>query len=523
MNLFKLVRNAGTVVLLLFAVAACRTDYLQDAEHRDVQLNKGLITKIISLNESKHKTRLFSELSESKQLLSKQSAKNALGKNVNYGDSVSIDTDHVVYIENGNYHNYIFKINRTNVQTNEPIENLLLTPLPDGSYKEYLIEYFITKQEQQLFESDGWEIPKSKIIMRELTSGTYNNGELIQTMSEQNCLWTTVLVGYTTCSGNLGHHNGEGSNVCHGEIKSQPVYASYWQCESIAEPPPTGSTPTVPGTPGDTPGGGDGTSCPDCPPTEPTECVEIISDPTQPSTGTGENGCTVALPIIPILSDPKPETPCEKTKALMQRPEVKAKVADLKTHTGPNEKGYKFMKDGTPPQEAPSGSDNYSVKLGDPSLLEGFHHTHPETGMFSPTDINNMVQIARSISANSNLTINDAWAGMIGPGGSHYIISFTGSFSDLQNISYFSEAQLETWLGNQLSMSVDLTQNHPSFQEVINGKTYLNNKGRAALFFETLKLMELQNIITLQEIDQYGNAFIIKQNTDGSTIAVPCP
>jgi hypothetical protein len=249
--------------------------------------------------------------------------------------------------------------------------------------------------------------------------------------------------------------------------------------------------------------------------------VEIISDPTQPSTGTGENGCTVALPIIPILSDPKPETPCEKTKALMQRPEVKAKVADLKTHTGPNEKGYKFMKDGTPPQEAPSGSDNYSVKLGDPSLLEGFHHTHPETGMFSPTDIGNVIKIAKFVTAGSSLSINDAWGGMIGPGGSHYIVSFTGSFSDLQEIN-FTEAQLDEWDKLQLIKKINWEQYNANYQEVVNGKTRLNAKGREALFFTTIKMMNIENKVTLQKIDENGNVFTLKENLDGTTTSVPC-
>src|SRR5690606_1159510 len=317
-------KNKIYLLLLFVVLAACRSDDLQDVEQRNAQLTKGLITKIISLNESKHKTRLLSELSNSKQMLSKPSLKNTLGKTVNYGDSISINTDHVVYIENGNYHNYIFKINRTNSQVNEPIENLLLTPLPDGSYKEYLIEYFITEQELQLFESGGWTIPQNKIGMRQLTSGTYNNGGLIQTLSLQNCQMVFVGSYYTWCSGNA-HNNGEGADVCPATTKSQFVILYQEQCESIDEPPPPGSTPTVPGTPGDTPGGGDGTLCPDCPPTEPTECIQIPTDPTDPSTGIGENGCTPVLPIIPILTDPKPQTPCKNLKAAFADEKFKAK------------------------------------------------------------------------------------------------------------------------------------------------------------------------------------------------------
>lgn len=517
-------KNKIYLLLLLMVLAACRSDYLQDAEQRNDLINNGLITKIISLNESKHKTKLLLELSNSKEMLSKPSIKNTLGKTVNYGDSVSINTDHVVYIENGNYHNYIFKINRTNSQVNEPIENLLLTPLPDGSYKEYLIEYFITEQEQLLFESGGWTIPQNKIRMRQLTAGTYNNGGLIQTLSLQNCQMVFVGSYYTVCDGHLKHSNGEASapnGPCEADHPSTFVILYQEQCESIAEPPPIGSTPTIPGTPGDTPGGG-GETCPDCPPTEPTECIQIPTDPTDPSTGIGENGCTPVLPIIPILTDPKPQTPCEKTKTLMQRPEIQAKVADLKQHAGPNEKGYKFMKDGTPPQDAPPApNSNYAVNIGDPSLLEGYHHTHPETGMFSATDIGNVIKIAKFITAGSSLSINDAWAGMIGPGGSHYIIRFTGTFSDLQGTN-FTEAQLKGWDANQLSLSINYKQNKPIYQETVNGKTILNNKGREALYFATIKMMNLENKVTLMEIDENGNVSTIKQNTDGTTTAVPC-
>lgn len=158
----------GLLLLFLGIINSCRNDFLQD-QHSKNELQKATFSsKIITLNQSKHKVKLLSELSESKQILSKQSPKSTLGKTVNYGDSIYIDTDHVVFIENENYHNYIFKINKTNPQIDEPLDNLLLTPLPDGSYKEFLIRYLITDQEKELLKAGNWKVPNSKIKMTEL-------------------------------------------------------------------------------------------------------------------------------------------------------------------------------------------------------------------------------------------------------------------------------------------------------------------------------------------------------------------
>lgn len=215
------------------------------------------------------------------------------------------------------------------------------------------------------------------------------------------------------------------------------------------------------------------------------------------------------------------QNPCIKTKALLAKTEVTDKIQDLKHHAanGTGEKGYKFMKDGSPPQNAPPGTDNHSIYIGDPSLLQGYHHTHPNLGMFSATDINNLINISRYITAGgSGLTINDAWVGMIGPGGIHYIMRFTGSFSALQNINY-DELMVDSWDANMLSSSVNYSQNKPLYQESFG---VLNSKGREVLFFKTLKEMGLENIVTLHEVDENGNVSKIQQDSSGETSSVPC-
>lgn len=211
-------------------------------------------------------------------------------------------------------------------------------------------------------------------------------------------------------------------------------------------------------------------------------------------------------------------TPCEKTKAMLQKPEVQDKIADLKAHNGPNEKGWKFMKDGTPPQES-TQSGAHETNLGDPSLLLGGYHWHPNIGMFSPQDIAGLIEIARYQPVGSNTIASDAFSGLITANGIHYVIYFNGVQGDLP-ANPFEKSKIEEWNRQALSRSIDFSQNYSKFQESFG---VLNNKGREALFFDTLNRMGLNNKIILQEIDQNGNVSTIKLKSDGSgTESVPC-
>lgn len=305
----------GLPLFFLGILFSCRNDFLQENKANQDARNLSLTSKIISINQSKHKEKLLSELKSTKNELNKSSSKKALGKLVNYGDSVSINTDHVIYIENGNYHNYIFKIEKNNSVEGDPIENLLLTPLPDGSYKEFLVFYYINKQEQQAFENGTWKIPQNRIKVVELLPGTYNNGQLVQTM-DINCVWTTVFFGYTTCSEGV-HSNGEsagyGSGQCQagfnpGGYLSQPVYGSYWHCGEVpvSESLAPSNPPSDEGG-GSSSSGGTGGSY--------TQCVEAPTNPNDPSTGIGDDGgCQTIIPYIPNLTGPSTQNPCETLK-----------------------------------------------------------------------------------------------------------------------------------------------------------------------------------------------------------------
>jgi len=147
-----------TVFLSLFS---CRNDLLPEQDMISNSSSKFQLTsKRISLSESKHKVKLLPELEKVK--LGFQ-AKNSAGKVVQYGNGVSINTDDVIYIENGpDYHTYTFRIDRQNAPADAPIENLVLTPLPDGSYKELLVSYNLTIQEKQSLALGKVIDPKEK-------------------------------------------------------------------------------------------------------------------------------------------------------------------------------------------------------------------------------------------------------------------------------------------------------------------------------------------------------------------------
>ncbi|WP_294288920.1 hypothetical protein, partial [uncultured Chryseobacterium sp.] len=112
---------ACMAVFLIFY--SCRNDMLPEKEAFQNNSSFQLTSRRISLNESKHRQKLTPELSKAETFL-KSLKTNVSGKTISYGNGVSIDTDDVIYIENGlNYHTYTFHIKRENAPENAPLEN----------------------------------------------------------------------------------------------------------------------------------------------------------------------------------------------------------------------------------------------------------------------------------------------------------------------------------------------------------------------------------------------------------------
>lgn len=191
------------LLALVFLLSACRTENLIDENISANQSSRFQPTfKKISLNEAKHKSKLLPIIEQVETGL--ESEDNLQGKTTNYGNGVSIDTDDVIFIENGTgFHSYTFHINRENAPADAPVENLLLRPLSDGTYKEFLVAYNFTPQEKQIVMSGGYVDTNGKTTVTELASGTYSG-----VLAKTSCSYQTVTINIP-CTSKEHHMPGQ--------------------------------------------------------------------------------------------------------------------------------------------------------------------------------------------------------------------------------------------------------------------------------------------------------------------------
>lgn len=164
----NLIRLCLAIIVMLSAYS-CRADYIpENVYNKDKSFT--LTSKRISLAESKHKSILLVELEKAKENL-KKIKHSAFGKNISFKDGVTINTESIVYIQNGpNYHTYTFNIDRQNATSSDPIENLLLSPKVDGTYMQFLVSYNLTDQEKETLMNGGFVDTNGKTHMEELGS-----------------------------------------------------------------------------------------------------------------------------------------------------------------------------------------------------------------------------------------------------------------------------------------------------------------------------------------------------------------
>jgi hypothetical protein len=333
----KLMLRLCLMTIALLSSQSCRQDLLPEKETYHNTSAFQLTSKRISLNESKHKAKLLPELKKAEAEFKKHKP-NTFGKTVNYGNGVTINTDDVIYLENGsNYHTYTFRIDRENAPADAPIENLLLTPLADGTYKEFLVTYHLTQQEKENINNGYYFYSGTGTTISELAAGTFNgNGQL----AKSSCGWTSETF-WVPCSS--GKHDGSNFQSCEfitgtGGTPPSAFTISTYTCADV-------KPVTIEQTPAPIGGGGSvGEDCLDCPSTTtPQPCVQIPTDPTQPSSGmVDENGCAIGLPTLPNVIGITPKTPCLQLKTLGEKQYFKDKMDVLKANvnTGIKEKGF---------------------------------------------------------------------------------------------------------------------------------------------------------------------------------------
>jgi hypothetical protein len=293
----KCISRLLLLVTILVALYSCRNnELLTEAETFNNNSQFKLSSKTVRLEQSKHNLALNTELQKAKSSLQKIKT-NAFGKTVDYSN-VFIDTDNVTYIENGpNFYTYTFNLIHENAPENAPIENLVLAPKADGTYKEILVMYNLTAQEKQSILKGKNVSTKGKSYIMELDGNTFN--PIVS--KSQSCSWVEAD-SYTWCSEGV-HHNGEGSGSCTADVKSQIIKVMLLKCESLDDGSGnTGGDGTGGGT-GDSGGGGSGTGggSGGGTPTEPCNGNGVATGPLEPSTDIDGTNCS-GIPTTPTLS-----------------------------------------------------------------------------------------------------------------------------------------------------------------------------------------------------------------------------
>ncbi len=244
--------------MVALAISSCRTDHFHEKETYNNSSKFQLTSKRVSLSEAKHKEKLFTELDKAEANFK------AFSKNVN---GVCIDTDDVIYIENGsNYHTYTFNIIRENAPADAPVENLVLSPLPDGSYKELLITYNFTPHEKQKIMDGETVDTRGKTTITDIAKGAFAQ---VLKSGLQSCSWEDKAV-WEGCSQKKSNgasvHNE--TNVgswgdCTTDTPPRMYTVAVFICTSIYDDngPGGGSTPANPSDGGT----GGGNPCPECP------------------------------------------------------------------------------------------------------------------------------------------------------------------------------------------------------------------------------------------------------------------
>ena len=213
-NLF--LRLCLTIVVGL-SFNSCRQDILPELETYHNTSTFQLTSKRISLDEAQHRAKLLPQLEKAESEFKSKTKSSAFGKTVNYGNGISIDTDDVIYIENGTgFHSYTFNIQHENAPEDAPVQNLVLSPLADGTYRELLLSYNLNLQEKQMLANRIPIDTHGKVTITELAQGTYSNGG-IMSKTNMSCEWVEETQ-WNSCSS--GAHNGSNANQC--EFVSNP-------------------------------------------------------------------------------------------------------------------------------------------------------------------------------------------------------------------------------------------------------------------------------------------------------------
>lgn len=448
------------LIVLSTLLYSCRNNELlteQDAYNSSSQFRP--TSKTIRLEQSKHQLVLKTELQKAQDNLQKIKT-NASGKTVDYANGVSVDTDHVTYIEYGPvFHTYTFNLIRENAPENAPIENLVLASLPDGGYKELLVTYNFTPQEKFDLVSGKGVKTAGKTTAIELAPGTYSGGISNKGMGgTESCSYKTVDM-YFSCY--TGEHN-QGNESSWGGCNWQSEGGYPAQHLTVVALVCTADTSL-----GDD-GSGGGVS---------------IGDTSGLGSGTNDG-----TPTIPTLTLPR-DTPCGKIKAQRSNADFYAKKSLLESNTGlkmetgfiqRNSGDYEY-KDNATATETSNSLGLPNANLPENKNIKGYMHTHVDDftyfdategadatrlgiKIFSPADMSYFMDMVKNANDGFN-NLGDVYAIMISSS-VNYQIRFTGSEyqiktftdADITALKKSYTALMESRIGKQKELELGFLQ-----------------------------------------------------------------
>lgn len=221
-NLKKLFKTGILFLSLAFLPYGCqKDDTSENIESSDEIQN--ILSQKISLNEIPNSNQVSEVL---RNLSTSINATNYLQRTIE-PDSVSIDTNDILYMEYGNTHTLTFKLLANNPQYY--IENIVLHYNVDtDTYDEYLLEYVITQEEFVDFSNGIPLNENTEVLITELDTGTVST-ILGRSSCSRNC--ETI---YVQCTAGGQHWPGE---ECDG--KPYQVAYSYQECTITCNDDPT--------------------------------------------------------------------------------------------------------------------------------------------------------------------------------------------------------------------------------------------------------------------------------------------
>ncbi|GAB0156890.1 hypothetical protein CHRYSEOSP005_21570 [Chryseobacterium sp. Alg-005] len=237
-------------------------------------------------------------------------------------------------------------------------------------------------------------------------------------------------------------------------------------------------------------------------------------------------------------NNPQNQTPCEKTKSVLNRPNVQQGISGVKDQAkktlsdiNAGEIGFKEKKDGT----IVPADVNAAHKVVFNNVTDGYgaYHNHTATGthMFSPPDIaDTLFGFAAAQSIQDG--VGNAYFGMIAAEWCncspdnvqyiHYVINYTGTGTELGSYVY-TPTQMNKFVTDYQKLVSNLTNKSKNGSTYIKTSGDLNEKGLEKLFLETLKIMNLSGKVNLQRVEPNGTVYNVAEDINGMPVGTPCP